>query len=164
MIKDLAQMRYLIALIVCAYSVPAFGSDDIDRTEINKALKNVQSKPLKHNGKDGVWFSKEDAAILLEIVQVKFKKSLDVIDNQNTQINALKSAVEGYKLSNKSYLNLSNLHKKMFDTTMKHLPDMIPEGPSWYESPEAMFFYGAVVGAVVVFGTTYLATRALGEK
>lgn len=156
-------MKYLIVLIICAFSASSFGKK-LDRSEINESISNIKSIPLKHNGKDGIWFPKEDAELLLNLVTNKFKLSLDIIDSQNLQIAAQKSAIDGYKLSNESYMDLSSLNKEMFDVAMKHLPDLNPPKPSWYESPKATFVYGLMVGGVVVMGTTYLATQALDSR
>lgn len=153
-------MKFLIVLIISTFSVPALGQK-LNREEIRKQLQGIQSVPLKHQGQEGVWFPKEDAELLLDLVSTKLKLSLDIIDNQDVQIKALQSAVDAYKLSNQSYLDLSNLNRSMFDTAMKHLPDLNPPELSWYESPKATFIYGLMVGGAVVFGTTYLATQAL---
>lgn len=157
-------MRSLIVLIICAFSTSSLAAEQINRAEINKSISNIKSIPLKHQGKDGVWFSKTDAEILLDLITDKLKLSLDIIDNQSIQIAALKSAIDGYKQSNKSYLDLANLNRQMFDVAMKHLPDLNPPEPGWYESSTATFVYGLVVGGLVVFGTTYLATEALGKQ
>jgi len=157
-------MKSLLVSIICAFSTPAFAADQLDRTEINRSLSQIKSISLKHQGQDGVWFPRQDAEFLLDLVSTKLKLSLDIIDNQNTQIDALKSAVEGYKQSNKSYLELAELNRKMFDTAMQHIPNLNPPEPSWYENTKATFIYGLVVGGVVVFGTTYLATKALENK
>jgi hypothetical protein len=153
-------MKFLIVSILLAFS-SVVHAQDIDRAAINEGLKNVRSVTLKHNGQEGVWFPKKDAEFLLDLVSTKLKLSLDIIDNQNIQIAALKSAVDGYKQSKDSYAELADFNRTMFDTAMKHLPELNPPEPSWYESPKATFIYGVVLGGAVVFGTTWLATQAL---
>lgn len=155
-------MRFLLVSTILFFSSVA-NAQDINRSAINERLKQVQSIPLKHDGKEGVWFPKADAEFILDLVSTKLKLSLDIIDNQSIEIGALKSAVDGYKKSNEQYLKLADLNKAMFDVAMKHMPDLVPPAPSWYESPKATFIYGVVVGGAVVFGTTYLATKALSE-
>lgn len=155
-------MRSLIVSTILIFSSVAY-AQDIDRTAIRERLKTVRSVPLKHNGQEGVWFPKSDAEFMLDLVSNKLKLSLDIIDNQNVQIAALKSAVDGYKQSSKQYSELAELNRTMFDTAMKHMPDLHPPEPAWYESPKATFIYGLVAGGAIVFGTTYLATQALSK-
>lgn len=153
-------MKFLIVLIISTFSVPALGQK-LDRKEIRKQVRSIISVPLEYQGKEGVWFPKKDAELLLDLVSTRLKLTLDTIDNQDIQIQALQSAVDAYKLSNQSYLELSTLNKDMFDTAMKHLPDLNPPEPAWYESSTATFVYGIMVGGAVVFGTTYLSIKAL---
>lgn len=153
-------MKFLIVSIILASSTFA-QAQVIDRAELKKSLENVRSVPVKHDGVQGVWFPEKDAELLLDLVSTKLKLSLDIIDNQNVQIAALKSAVDGYKQSKNSYAELADFNRTMFDTAMKHLPDLTPPEPSWYESPEATFVYGLVLGGAIIFGTTYLSIKSL---
>ena len=72
--------------------------------------------------------------------------------------------MDGYKLSSESYMKMANLNHQMFSTAMKHMPDLNPPELSWYETPEATFIYGMIAGGIVVFSTTYLATKALDSS
>jgi hypothetical protein len=153
-------MRLLTVLIIFAFSATA-RADDLDREAINDALINIKAVKLKHDGQEGVWFPKADAEILLELVTNKLKLSLDTIDNQTIQINALKDAVNSYKESNASYAELADHNQQMFDIAMKHLPDLDPPEPSWYETPKATFVYGIIVGVGVAVGATLLAIESI---
>jgi len=153
-------MRLLIASIIFGFSFNAF-ADDLDREAINDALINIKAVPLKHDGKEGVWFPKADAEILLELVTNRLKLSLDIIDTQTIQIKALKDVVESYKASNTSYAELAEHNQQMFDVAMKHIPELDPPEPSWYETPKATFIYGIIVGVAITAGTTYLAIQAV---
>lgn len=150
-------MTFLIVSIIFAFNVTDV---NLDRSKINESLSAIESIPLKYKNKDGIWLSTKDSEILLDLVSTKLRLSLDIIDNQNIQINALKSAVESYKIVSNQYLKLSDLNKSMYDTAADSLSKITNISP-WYNSPEAMYIYGFISGAVVIMGTTYLATRVL---
>lgn len=156
-------MKFLIVLIISIFSTSAFGQK-LNREEIRKQLQNIHSITLENQGKEGVWFPKESAELLLDLVSNKLKHSLDIIDNQDNQIKALQSTIDAYKLSNQSYIRLSELNKNMFDTAMENLANLDSSELSWYETPKATFIYGLIVGGVVVYGTTYLSIKALEHR
>lgn len=153
-------MKFLIVSIILISNNLTY-AQTINRYELKKYVENIHSVPVKHNGKDGVWFIKKDAELLLDLVSNKFKLSLDIIDNQNAQIIALKSAIDGYKSSKNLYLEMATFNRTMFETAMKYMPNLNPPEPSWYENSKASFIYGVVIGGVTIFGTTYLSTKAL---
>lgn len=156
-------MRYLIGLIICAYSQDIWAATQLDRTEINNTLSTIHSVPLPNKGQDGIWFPKADAELLLDLVSGKFRLALDTIDEQTTEISALTAAVNSLKVSNQSYQDLANLNKQMFDTAMATIPKLVPPAPAWYENSKATYVYGVVTGGILVFGTTYLATQTFGH-
>lgn len=155
-------MKFLIVLIISTFSVPVFGQK-LNREEIRNQLNKISSISIEYQGKAGVWFSKEDAELLLDLVSNRLKQSFDIIDSQEIQIDALQSAVNAYKISNKSYSELSELNRNMFNVAMEHIPNANTTESSWYESPKATFIYGLIVGGVVIFGTTYLSIKALEQ-
>jgi len=152
-------MIFLLASIIFTFNVTDV---NLDRSKINQSLSTITSVPLKYQNKEGIWLSTSDSEILLDLVSSKLKLSLDIIDNQNIQINALKSAVDSYKLSSSQYLELSKLNMAMYNTATNNL-SKITNTHSWYNSSEAMYIYGFVSGAVVIMGTTYLAVRLLDK-
>ena len=152
-------MKFLTVLIILASS--SVSAQSIDRSKINQSLQEIKTIPLSNNGKDGVWFEKKDAEIVLDLVKNKFKLALDIIDDQAAQAESLKIAVEALKLSNQSYLDLADINKQMFDVAMKHMPDLDPPEPPWYKNSKATFVFGIIVGGATMFGSTYLAVRTL---
>lgn len=156
-------MRFLIALIILASSFPVYAAK-LDRSEINKTLKSIKSVSLTHKGQKGVWFPEADADILLNLVTEKFKLSLDIIDAQEEQSKAQKSAIDSYKLSGENYEKLATYNLNMFDVAMKHIPKLEPPDYSWYEKPGSTFIWGYVAGTVVTIVTAYVAVQAIDNK
>lgn len=142
-------MRSLIVLIILVFNVNVY-ADEIDRSKINDSLQSIQSTPLIHGGKEGVWFPKESADLLLDLVQNQFKRSLDIIDAQTVQINSLKEANAARKLSAEEYEKIATFNKQMFDTMMEHMPNLVPPPLSWYETSTAFYIYGVLTGALVI--------------
>ena len=156
-------MRFLLALIVCVSSATA-SAEELNREEINKLLRSVQSVPIKHNGKDGVWFSANDAEALLSILETKLPAAFNIIDEQSKQIALLESSIASYKASNEQYKSLVDLNRQMFDTAMKYLPDLNPPQPAWYETPKATYIYGIITGAVIIVGSAWVLDSTLGDQ
>lgn len=162
-VKDLILKKYLIVLISLIFSINTYGQS-IDRLELNSSLSNIKATPVEHNGVNGVWFSNEDAEIILDVLEKKLPLAIDTIDKQDKQIQSLKIAVDSYKEVSKSYSDIADLNLKMFNVAMENVPKIIPSEPAWYESQKAMFMYGILVGGAVMLGSTYLAVQVLQQK
>jgi hypothetical protein len=156
-------MRFLTALIVYIFSSTAY-AQNVSRAEINSALESIKSIPLKHNGQEGVWFPKDDAEIILSIIEEKLPLTLDIIDKQSEQIKLLETALTSYKASNEHYKELVGLHRQMFDTAMKYLPKLDAPDPAWYETTKATYIYGVITGAALIVGAAWVLDNTVGAQ
>ena len=85
-------MRLLIVWGILAFSIDA-SAEKLNRSELNKVLENLHPVKVKHQGKNGIWFSEEEAEGILGILDEKLPLALDIIDNQDIQIKALGAAI-----------------------------------------------------------------------
>lgn len=153
-------MRFLIVLTILASSSIS-NAEKLNRSEINKSLAGIKSVPLIHKGQKGVWFPEADAEVLLNLVSIKLRLSLDIIDDQSDQIDKLNISIENYKEVSNNYKQLAQYNQDMFDIAMKHIPNLKPPEYSWYEKPGSMFMWGAITGAIVTLGLTYAAVSTV---
>jgi len=129
---------------------------ELNRDEIKKDLKAIKSVTMAKDGVAGVWFDLGSADIILQMIEVKLPKALDIIDAQTEQINSLKLAVDQYKLSIDQYKDLATYNKNMLDIALKYFPDLKPPEYSWYEKPVSTFIYGILVGAAIIVTSSYV--------
>jgi len=148
----------LVVLGIWACSATVY-AEKLDRTEINKLIKGLNPVALKYQDKDGVWFSASDAERIAEALQKKLPLALDIIDNQDTQITALKTSVDLFKATVKSYDDYADYNKSMLDTALKYFPELKPPELPFYEKSPIAFIGGVVVGV----GTMWLASQVVNN-
>ena len=156
-------MRLLIVLGILVYSNVIFAKD-IDRTEINKILTNLHPINLKYQGKDGIWFSKDEAEGLLWLLEKKLPQALDLIDVQEKRSVALKLAIESYKISNNSYLDLATFNQQALKIALDNFPDLVSIEHSWYTNRTATYIYGVITGVAVIIGSAIVLEKINDDK
>lgn len=153
-------MKFLIGLIILgSNSLP----NELDRSTINNSLHDIKSVELDYKDKEGVWFSKTDAEIILNLISDKLILALDIIDNQTLEIDLLKNSIKSYKLSIQQYKNLSDLNLKMYNITMEHISNMEHVEYVWYESSTATFVYGIIIGVSVILLASWVVKNVSGN-
>ena len=156
-------MRLLITLGILACSFNAY-AEKLDRTEINKALRDLKPVPLKNQGQDGIWFSTTDAEKLLGLIEKKLPQALDIIDAQDSQIATLKTSVDLYKATVSSYNDYATYNKNMLDTALKYFPELKPPEFPWYEKPAVTYIGGILTGAAIIVVSAYVLDKTNGNK
>jgi hypothetical protein len=155
-------MRLLVVLGILAFSSVSY-AEKLDRGKINKVIKNLNPVKVEYQGKEGVWFSVEEAESVLWLVEEKLSQALDIIDSQDIQIIALNSAKDSYKISNKSYADTAKFSLEALKVSLSYFPDLKPPEYSWYEGKTAFYIYGVLSGVVVIVGSAWVLSK-IDEK
>jgi len=152
-------MRLLTVLGILAFSTTA-NAEKLDRTEINRALKSLKPTQVKFQGKDGVWFSEDQAEIVLGLLEDKLPSALDLIDSQDMQITALKNAVNAYKISTNSYKETATYYQQGLNDVLQAFPKLKPVQYSWYEDRTATYIYGIITAAGTIALSAWILDKA----
>jgi hypothetical protein len=156
-------MRLLIVLVGLAYSTSVHAQ--INRAEINKALKSINPPvKIKHQGKDGLWFPEDEAETILRLLEEKLPQALDLIDSQEKQAAALKSAIEGYKAASTSYKDVANFNQNALKVALSYFPELNPPKYSWYEGRTAFYMYGVLTGVTVIIVSAWVLDKTQNDN
>lgn len=152
-------MRLLIVLGSFAFSTTVF-AEKLDRSKINTVLSNLNPQKVSHEGKEGVWFPTEEAGGVLWLLEEKLPESLDLVDLQDTQIIALKAALNSYKSAATLYKDTATFNQQALKIALSYFPELSPPQLSWYEGKPAFYIYGVLTGIAIVVVSAWVLDKA----